>query len=72
MTHNVGGIERPIRILVGVVLLAIGAFAGLPLSATAIVLLVGTIALLTGVIQFCPLWAFLGVNTCPTRMSQKH
>jgi hypothetical protein len=72
MACNVGGIERPIRILVGTVLLAIGAFAGLPLSATAMLLLVGTIALVTGVIEFCPLWALLGVNTCPTRMSHKH
>jgi hypothetical protein len=72
MTCNVGGIERPIRIIVGVALLAIGAFASLPLFGTAMVLLVGTIALVTGVIQYCPLWAFFGMNTCPTQMSQKH
>ena len=72
MTCNVGGIERPIRIIVGVVLLAIGAFASLPLFGTAMVLLLGTIALVTGVVQYCPLWALFGMNTCPTQMSQKH
>ena len=72
MTCNVGGIERPIRIIVGVVLLAIGAIASLPLFGTAMVLLLGTIALVTGVIQYCPLWALFGMNTCPAQMSQKH
>ena len=72
MTCNVGGIERPIRIIVGVALLGIGAFASLPVFGTAMVLLVGTIALVTGVVQYCPLWALFGMNTCPTQMSQKH
>ena len=30
MTCNVGGVERPIRIVVGIALLGIGAFAGCP------------------------------------------
>lgn len=72
MACNVGGVERPIRIFVGVVLLAIGAFASLPLVGTAMALVVGTIALVTGVIQYCPLWALFGMSTCPAQMSQKH
>jgi hypothetical protein len=66
MKSNVGGIERPIRIVLGVVLLGIGAFAGLPVEATTVLLVVGTIALVTGAISYCPLWALLGFNTCPT------
>jgi DUF2892 family protein len=66
MTCNVGGIERPIRIVLGVVLLGIGAFAGLPVEATILMFVVGTIALVTGAISFCPVWSLLGVNTCPT------
>ena len=69
MISNVGGIERPIRILLGVLMLGIGAFANLSLLATAIVLIVGTVALVTGVIEYCPLWTMLGVNTCTTRTS---
>jgi hypothetical protein len=71
MTCNVGGIERPIRIGVGILLLAIGAFANLSLLGTAVLLVAGTIALVTGVIQFCPLWALFGMNTCATQMPQK-
>ena len=69
MICNVGGIERPIRILLGVLMLGIGAFANLSLLATAIVLIVGTVALVTGVIEYCPLWTLLGLNTCATRTS---
>jgi Inner membrane protein YgaP-like, transmembrane domain len=71
MTCNVGGVERPIRIVIGIVLLGIGAFAGLPVEAMAAALVVGTIALVTGAIGYCPLWMLLGLNTCPTAPSQK-
>jgi hypothetical protein len=71
MSCNVGGVERPIRIMVGILALGIGAFAGLPVVATAVAFVVGTIALVTGAIGFCPLWTLLGVNTCPTTPSAK-
>ena len=71
MTCNVGGIERPIRIVVGILALGLGAFAGLPPVATAVALVVGTIALVTGAIGYCPLWTLLGVNTCPTTPAEK-
>lgn len=71
MTCNVGGIERPIRIVVGILLLGIGAFAGLPPVGTGVALVVGTIALVTGVIGLCPLWMLLGINTCPVTPGPK-
>jgi DUF2892 family protein len=71
MTCNVGGIERPIRILAGIGLLGVGAFAGLPVEATAGAFLFGTVAVVTGAIGYCPLWTLLGVNTCPTAPSGK-
>jgi hypothetical protein len=72
MKCNVGGIERPIRILVGILALGVGAFAGLPPIGTGIALVVGTIALVTGAIGYCPLWTILGMNTCPTTPAHKH
>ena len=71
MTCNVGGVEQPIRILLGVLVVGVGVFANLPLSGTAIALTLGSIALLTGVIGYCPLWTLFGWNTCQTRLSQK-
>ena len=71
MTCNVGGIERPIRIVVGVALLAVGAFAGLSPAGTAVAFVVGTIALVTGAVGFCPAWKILGINSCPIKPSGK-
>lgn len=71
MVCNVGRIERLIRILLGVLVLGIGVFANLPLFGTAIALMLGSIALVTGVIEYCPLWTLFGVNTCQPRMSQR-
>jgi hypothetical protein len=71
MTSNVGGLERPIRIVVGIVLIAVGAFGSLPPIGTGITLVVGTIALVTGAISYCPLWALLGMNTCPAEPPRK-
>ncbi len=65
MACNVGGIERPIRIVLGVVLIGIGAFADLPPIGMGITLAIGAIALLTGTIGFCPVWSLFGINTCP-------
>ncbi|WP_455379124.1 YgaP family membrane protein [Petrachloros mirabilis] len=71
MTCNVGGVERPIRIVTGIALLGLGAFAGLPVEATVVVLVLGTVALVTGAIGFCPLWTLLGVNTCAPPPSKR-
>ena len=71
MACNVGGIERPIRIVLGILLIGIGAFGGLTGAAMGAVLAVGVIALVTGAIGFCPAWTLLGINTCPTQSSRK-
>lgn len=71
MTCNVGGVERPIRIVVGILALGIGAFAGLPPVGSGVALVVGTIALVTGALGVCPLWMLFGVNTCPTTPASK-
>ena len=71
MTSNVGGIERPIRIVVGILAVGIGAFGGLPRTGTVVAFIVGAIALVTGAIGFCPVWTLLGINTCPVDPGKK-
>ncbi|MBS0171018.1 MAG: DUF2892 domain-containing protein [Nitrospira sp.] len=71
MACNVGGIERPIRIILGVLLIGIGVFGGLTGAAMGVVLAVGAIALVTGTIGFCPVWTLLGINTCPIEARKK-
>ena len=50
MACNVGGIERPVRIVLGVLLIGIGVFAGLPPVGMGVALAMGAIALVTGAI----------------------
>ncbi len=71
MTCNVGGIERPIRIILGAVLLFVALFAGLPTGGAWVLGVIGAIALVTGAVGFCPAWMLFGINTCPTKPSAK-
>ena len=62
MKENVGGVDRGLRIAVGVVLLAL-VFV---LEGEARWLgLVGLLPLATGLFRFCPAYALFGLSTCP-------
>lgn len=63
MELNVGGTERTIRLLIGLVLIALGIFHVLTGSAAVVAYIVGAIALITGLVRFCPAWKLLGINT---------
>jgi hypothetical protein len=59
MKKNVGGIDRVLRIVVGLVLI------GLSLAGVIGVWgWIGVVPLLTGLINFCPAYFILGVSTC--------
>lgn len=59
MKSNVGGIDKWLRILVGVVLIllaltgTVGAWGW-----------IGVVPLATGIFNFCPAYRLLGMNTC--------
>ena len=64
MKPNIRGIDKILRIVVGLGLLSLlfllegnARWWGL----------VGLVPLLTGVVNFCPLYALIGVNTCPLK-----
>jgi hypothetical protein len=61
---NVGGIDRTLRIVVGIVLLSL--FFILEGNARYLGL-IGIVVLATGVFRFCPAYTVLGVNTCPMK-----
>lgn len=62
MSRNEGVIDRLLRIIVGLVLIAL-VFVG-PRTAWG---WIGVIPLLTGLIGTCPIYSLLGINTCPRR-----
>lgn len=71
MIYNVGGIERPIRIVVGLLLLGLALFGGMPAAGIWVLGVIGAIALVTGVVGYCPVWTLFGVNTCHTKPAEK-
>ncbi|MDA7746164.1 DUF2892 domain-containing protein [Psychromonas sp.] len=58
MSANVGGIDRTLRIIVGLALIAFGAWF---LNWWGIV---GMVVLFTGLVAWCPLYLPFGVSTC--------
>ena len=64
MKANVGGIDRVLRIVVGLVLMALAA-AGI----VGVWGWIGFVPLLTGLIRWCPVYPLLGINSCPLKKS---
>ena len=64
MAANVGGIDRTLRIIVGIAVLAL--FFVLEGNARYWALL-GVVPLFTGLFRFCPAYTLLGVSTCPMK-----
>jgi hypothetical protein len=64
MSTNVGGIDRILRMLVGLALIAM-VFVG-PQTPWG---WVGLVPFLTGLFRFCPAYTLLGMNTCPIKKS---
>lgn len=62
MSRNEGTIDRLLRIIVGLVLIAL-VFVG-PRTAWG---WIGLVPLLTGLVGMCPLYSLIGINTCPRR-----
>jgi hypothetical protein len=66
---NVGGIDRVLRIIVGLALISL-VFIGaqIPFIGQNVAWgWIGIVPLATGIFRFCPAYALLGVRTCKTR-----
>ena len=64
---NEGPLDRSARIALGLILIAAGAFGWLAAPIVYLAWLVGAIALVTGVVGTCPLYALIGFSTRPAR-----
>lgn len=62
---NVGGIDRVLRIVVGLALIA-GFFLNADASLRWLYL-IGIIPLATGLLSTCPLYRLFGFSTCPVK-----
>ena len=61
MNANVGGVDRILRIVVGIAVLSL--FFVLEGNARYWAL-IGIVPILTGTFRFCPIYPILGINTC--------
>ena len=59
MKVNVGGTDRSMRIVIGVILITLAVLGVVGWWGW-----LGVIALITGLFRFCPLYPLLGINTC--------
>jgi hypothetical protein len=59
--QNVGATDRAIRVIGGLILLYLGIFTGVVIPDVFVV--VGAVALITGAVGYCPLYAVLKVST---------
>ena len=62
MKSNVGGIDRILRIVLGLALLAMTLTGTIGVWGW-----IGLVPLGTAVLGFCPLYSMLGLNTCPMK-----
>jgi len=67
MNANVGGMDRVLRAVAGVALLAAGFLAGIEAPWNYVAMGAGAVFLLTAVVKFCPFYPLLGMNTCPRK-----
>lgn len=59
MKTNVGGIDKIVRIVIGIALIAWALFGG-PVWAW-----IGVVPLATGLMGWCPAYGLFGMSTCP-------
>lgn len=59
MGCNTGAVDRALRVIVGLALIALAATHTIGVWGW-----IGIVPLLTGIFSFCPVYALLGMNTC--------
>ncbi|MDD4929909.1 MAG: DUF2892 domain-containing protein [Gallionella sp.] len=62
MKTNEGTIDRALRVIAGLALIALAATGTVGIWGY-----IGVVPLLTGIIGICPAYAIFGLNTCPMK-----
>jgi hypothetical protein len=60
MNANVGTVDRALRIVAGIALIALAAMGKIGVWGY-----IGLVPLATGLFRFCPAYTLLGLSTCP-------
>lgn len=72
MKQNMGNADRGIRIILAI-LFAFLYFTGTVTGAFGLVILIlGSVFLLTSLVSFCPLYSLIGISTCSVKKTAHH
>jgi len=63
MKPNMGKLDRTIRTIVGIVLIALWPLGFLQGTAAIVAAVVGVVLLVTAMLRWCPPYSLLGINT---------
>jgi len=67
LVRNVGSVDKTIRLALGVAAAAWGLFmAGISSSFGLVAVVVGVVLIVTGLVNFCPLFKLLGISSAKT------
>jgi hypothetical protein len=67
MNRNMGAIDRAARVVIGLALIAFAIPLGFPQTGWNWLGWVGIVPVLTGLLGYCPLYAILGLSSCPMK-----
>ncbi len=67
MNKNIGAIDRALRVLIGLALIAYAIPLGMPQTGWNFVGWIGVVPLLTAFVGVCPLYTLLGMSTNSAR-----
>jgi Protein of unknown function (DUF2892) len=65
MSSNVGGLDRIVRIVAGLILIALAVNGVIGVWGV-----IGVVPLATGLFRFCPLYSIIGIRNCPMPASK--
>ena len=65
MRQNIGNVDRIVRVVLGLILLAYALRIGFPATGWNWVGWIGVVPILTGAVRYCPAYSLVGIRTGP-------
>ncbi|MFD2100498.1 YgaP family membrane protein [Flagellimonas iocasae] len=67
MKTNMGGMDRVVRLILALVVVALYYFGVISGTLATVLLVLAGIFVLTSLVSFCPLYTLFGINTCKVK-----
>lgn len=67
MPKNMGSLDKTLRLIVAVILVALAATGTIAGTLAIVAYVVAAVFVLTSLVSFCPAYLPLGINTCGTK-----